>query len=795
MTPESPIAGFLLTRHCRDLSGQTQLTLWLTTPYGPTKVIINGERPLFFIAQQQLTQARQVLAAEQLPVDIKHSDFKDFDQHPHAICYFPTLDAFYRAQSLLKQHGIVVHEGDIRLPERFFMERFIRGSLWIAGSPQWQGDHWLVEQPKIKPSHFRPQLTALSLDIECSPRGELYSIGLYYCGPTGELTGCVLMLAEQPVAPPAHHHFAIETYASEQALLTAFGSALAAIDPDVIIGWNVVNFDFRLLFKRAERHHVKTTWGRGRSRAFWHQHQKSNVGKAVLPGRVVIDGIEALKTATYSFSSYTLEHVAQTLLGRGKLTTDAEHRVAQIEHDFHHDKRALAQYNLADCQLVWDIFSATQLLDFLCLRSQLTGHELDRSGGSVAAFTNVYLPHLHRAHYVAPNLPDEGGLASPGGYVMDSKPGLYRNVLVLDFKSLYPSIIRTFCIDPMGMIEGLLAPEHAIPGFAGAVFSREQHFLPAIIDALWQQRDEAKRHNDAPRSQAIKILMNSFYGVLGSGGCRFYDPRLASSITLRGQRIMQQTAAWISEQGWQVIYGDTDSTFVWIGNDVSPDDANQIGQQLATEINRRWRAYLQQQWQLTSQLEIEFETHYLRFFMPRIRGADAGSKKRYAGLKRHDDGTEMIFKGLENVRSDWTALARQFQAELYQQIFADQDPTTLVKHYVDGTLAGDFDELLIYRKRLRRPLDEYQKNIPPHVRAARLADEQQRQQGAPRRYQHGGWIHYLITTHGPEPVDYQHHPIERQHYIDKQLRPIAEGILPAIGLDFEQLISDQLGLF
>ena len=93
-----------------------------------------------------------------------------------------------------------------------------------------------------------------------------------------------------------------------------------------------------------------------------------------------------------------------------------------------------------------------------------------------------------------------------------------------------PAIIRTFKIDPLGLVQGLANPDNAIEGFKGAQFDREQHFLPDIITSLWQQRDRAKRDGDAARSQAIKILMNSFYGVLGSGGCRFYDTRLAALL-------------------------------------------------------------------------------------------------------------------------------------------------------------------------------------------------------------------------------------------------------------------------
>ena len=176
------------------------------------------------------------------------------------------------------------------------------------------------------------------------------------------------------------------------------------------------------------------------------------------------------------------------MLGRGKkVEDDVDDRLNEIRHNFAHDKLKLAAYNLEDCKLVEEIFEHTKILDFLILRSQLTGLEIDRVGGMVAAFTNLYLPRLHRGGYVAPNLQGEGGLSSPGGYVMDSSPGLYRNVLVLDFKSLYPSIIRTFKIDPMGMIEGLADPDRSIEGFRGAKFHRQNHFLGDNRRLYWNR--------------------------------------------------------------------------------------------------------------------------------------------------------------------------------------------------------------------------------------------------------------------------------------------------------------------
>jgi DNA polymerase-2 len=101
----------------------------------------------------------------------------------------------------------------------------------------------------------------------------------------------------------------------------------------------------------------------------------------------------------------------------------------------------------------------------------------------------------------------------------------------------------------------------------------------------------------------------------------------------------------------------------------------------------------------------------------------------------------------------------------------------------------------VYAKRLRRKLSDYQKNIPPQVRAARLADEKNHLLGRALQYQNRGQIRYVMTLNGPEPLEYLESPIDYQHYIDKQLLPIADAILPHIGLSFEQLNDQQLGLF
>jgi DNA polymerase-2 len=782
---QTTVTGFILTTRSIERHGKTYVECWCLTENGVAKTTSEPQQGVFFILQSDHLHATQLLSENQIKSHYKPLALNTFAHQAIGGLYFDKGNGLFKAKTLLKQHGISCFEDDIRLTERYFMERFVYGSAVFSGKQVAQNPIAL-SSVQCKPCDFVPEFNLLSVDIECSEKGELFSIGF-----ASEQQQCVLMIGEKQ--PSANWIIWVK---NEKELLQQFVQQIRDFDPDIIVGWNVVNFDFRLLIKRADIHNVELLLGRDKQKILW-RDARNEVGQGFvsMPGRVVVDGIDALKTATYHFDSFSLENVAQTLLGKGKKTENLDNRLSQIEHDFVHNKVKLAEYNLQDCQLVLDIFAQTKVLDFLRLRSQLTGLELDRMGGSVAAFINLYLPKLHRAGYIAPNRPKDGGLASPGGYVMNSRPGLYKNVLVLDFKSLYPSIIRTFKIDPLGLVEGLASPGNAIEGYRGAKFSRDKHFLPDIITGLWQQRDEAKKNSDASRSQAIKILMNSFYGVLGSGGCPFYDTRLASSITMRGHDIMQTTAKWIEQAGYQVIYGDTDSTFVWLNGQYTADQANQIGLSLADEINQKWRENIQQNHQLDCDLEIEFETHFMQFLMPTIRGSELGSKKRYAGLKATTNGDELVFKGLETVRSDWTLLAKNFQTTLYQMVFAGLDVEDYLHKVIDETRTGLLDQQLIYRKRIRRRLDLYVKNVPPHVKAARLADQQNSQTNKPAQYQNKGWISYVMTINGPEPIEYLVSPIDYQHYIDKQVKPIAEGILPFIDLSFEDITSRQMGLF
>jgi len=769
-------AGFILTRHWSDTPRGIEVRYWLATDSGPRHVSVPLQQAVGFVPHRELAESRPFI--NNIPgTTLTARPLKDFHQDDISAVYCRQYRQLQQLEKQLGEQHLHLYEADIRPCERYLMERFITAAVWVQ--PQPDGHVLMKPHPD-----YRPALKIVSLDIETTEFGDLYSIGLSGCG-----ADTVFMLGPENSTPLTNPDFTLEYVPRRPDLLHRLNQWLAEHDPDMIIGWSLIQFDLRILQRHAEKYQIPLIFGRNNAPLSWREHGfKPGQFFAGAPGRLIIDGIDALKAATWQFPSFSLEAVSQALLGEGKDSDSPYDRMDEINRRFREDKPALARYNLQDCRLVTRIFEHTHLTEFLLARAAVTGLAPDRMGGSVAAFTHLYLPPMHRKGYVAPERGEKPGEPIPGGFVMDSAPGLYDSVVVLDFKSLYPSIIRTFLIDPIGMVEGLAAPEQAIPGFKGAYFSRETNCLPDIVNRIWHERDMAKLAGDKPLSQALKIIMNAFCGVLGAAGCRFYDPRLTSSVTMRGHDIMRKTRTIIESLGYRVIYGDTDSTFVWLKSAHSETDAERIGRWLVDEINQWWQTHLKNEYGLTSALEIEYETHYRRFLMPTIRGTDLGSKKRYAGLS----GDNMVFRGLETVRSDWTPLAQHFQQTLYRLIFDKMPYQQFIRDYVRDTLTGRYDDRLVYRKRLRRPLADYQRNVPPHVKAARMADEYNVRMNRPPQYQRGAGISYIITRAGPQPLEVLTAPPDYEHYINKQLMPIADAILPFLEDDFTTLLTGQL---
>ena len=779
--PSRGIEGFLLTRQWRDTPEGIELSFWAATEGRALRIRLTGQEAVcFVVAEERLADWLPAgrVRGEPLPL-------QTLDGHAVEGLYFRSQRDLVEISAQLREAGLRILESDLKPADRYLMERFIRGAFQISTPPVGRGRALEALNPQLRAASFSPSLRAVALDIETGDLdGDLYSIAV-----TGADAAAVFLVAHSSWTAAQRERLTAQTGPARISILPDERSALEALlewlaehDPDLILGWNLIEFDLALLERRCRRLGLRFTLGRGgESAAILPGTAPNQRSVARIPGRVALDGIEVLRNATWSFESYSLEAVGRELLGRGKLIEGGDQRVKEIRRLYREAPDQLAAYNVEDCRLTEAIFERAGLIDFCIARASLTGLPLDRSGGSVAAFDHLYLPRLHRAGYVAPNVGEPmEGQESPGGYVMDSKSGLYENVLVLDFKSLYPSIIRSFKIDPLGMAA---AGDDPVEGFRGARFSRERHILPTLIAELWAARDQAKASGNEPLSRAIKIIMNSFYGVLGSPGCRFFDPRLASSITLRGHEILRRSRERIEALGYAVIYGDTDSLFVLVGPGPEPAACAAIGAELTRSLNRFWSETLPREHGVESYLEIELEQHYLRFFMPTIRGSELGSKKRYAGLVRRGVELQVRFTGLESVRSDWTPLAREFQRELFRRIFLDQPFEDYVRELAAELRAGKRDHQLVYRKRLRRPLEDYQVNVPPHVQAARKAKKV------------GRYIEYVMTQYGPEPLERHPTAPDYDHYLEKQIAPAGDGILQCKGTSVQAILDNQLTLF
>ncbi|MEM9865285.1 MAG: DNA polymerase II, partial [Myxococcota bacterium] len=708
--------AFLLSRHAYDERDGLRFVYWGASDEGPVRLVFTRREAVMFIERGTPSEGGRRQALE----------LTNFAGKPVDGLYFRSRRALRWERSRIREAFGRTYEGDVKAHTRFLMERFVTGAARVRGEARARGGFVEFVDPHLKQSDYQPELSVLAFDIETDGfDGPILSIA---CAGAG---------GERAWVRRDSSGKGFTGVPDERALIHAFVEHVAQVDPDVLSGWNVVEFDLRVLERRAKELGVRLTLGRAGTRAkVLEPRSARQPAVAHLEGRVMLDGLATLRSATFSFESFRLEDVAQALLGRGKKIEHGGDPVAEIRRLFHEDPEALAAYNLEDCRLVLDVLKHADLVGFAVERQSLTGLPMGRQGGSVAAFDNLYLPRLHREGVVAPDVGDSDEVVtSPGGYVLDSQPGLYRNVLVLDFKSLYPSIIRTFAIDPLGLAFPGVDP---IPGFEGGTFSRDRHLLPAILERLWSARDDAKKRGDAARSRVLKILMNSFYGVLGTPGCRFFSPKLASSITLRGHAILMDSRRFIEERGLSVIYGDTDSLFVWVGDD--EPDASRVGRELAHALNGYWRERLDEELRIASHLEVEFETHYVRFLMPTMRGSEKGSKKRYAGLVLNGEGeAQVVVKGLEAARTDWTGLARRMQRQLLRRVFQDRPWRDWLRQLVSDVRAGRLDDELVYRRRLRRSLDDYTKNAPPHVQAARKL-------GRPVRE-----IRYVMSSRGPEP--------------------------------------------
>lgn len=783
---------FLLTSNCVDVRGFCELLFWGRGSEGPVLARIPKYRPVFFIHADVSLPAN--FEAERRRLEMHSFDGRAVDG-----LYFPSLAAYRRGRRKLAEAGIRTWESDIRPEDRFLMERFIHGSAKLRGEMLIKDRYKEFINPRFEPSEWHPRLSALSLDIETGVDSTLYSVAMDYKAELrdrgdyskhekrirvvglldtrlSKLGGRSEELQLDDKEAPARLNY----LPTETLLLEFFVEKIEELNPDLIIGWNVVGFDLAFLLERSRQLNFPLCIGRDKSAPRLIE-QTGSLPIVDLRGRLVIDGPPLLRGTSIRFSDWRLDTAAREVLGRGKSISDVG-RVTEIERRFREDKEALARYNLDDAILVTEIFEKSKALNLMINRSLITGLPPDQIHRSVAAFDRFFLPRLHRKGYVAPNRSDVRAKAtSPGAMVFSGGFGLFEEVAVLDFKSLYPSLMQTFHIDPYSLLK---AAENPLITPVNISFSGSEHILPDYIGQLMQRREAARNAKDDSLAYAIKILMNSMYGVMGAVGCRFYDIKLPTAITGIGKWVLESTAKRLRDWGYKVLYGDTDSVFVQFKED-ERIDSDAGGRDLALRVNRHFHKAIRADFGVPSFLELEFEKRYSKLFLPAMRTKDReAAVKRYAGLL--PDGS-LDIKGMEFVRSDSTPLARDFQYELFRRYFNNEALAPWIRDVVRRLRNGEFDEKLVYKRRLSRRVADY-KSPPPHVRAAKLLD--------PDGSKNIRRIEYLITPAGPVPLQLRPTKIDYNHYIEKQLRSLADDILLHNGESFDAILGGkQLRLF
>jgi DNA polymerase-2 len=715
---------------------------------GESFLTIHEFRPYFYIKKNDLNAA---LALE--PLAFKETDMKTFSGEPvvKILTQYPKEVAELKRRLLEKE--VQCYEADIRFAYRFLFDYNIRGYVTIEGDYK-KGDKVtrVYENPVITPvDPCDIPLQTVSLDIEVNETtGEVVCVTLY----TGEYYTFLLK----------KEHESAVTCTSEMELLSKVKEILLVLDPDIITGWNVVDFDLMYLYDRFKKYKIPFDLGRSESQTkFRTETSFIRASRVDIDGRMVLDGMHLLRDFFIKLDDYKLDTAGKTLVGEGKIEIEKD-----IDKIWRENPSLLVKYNQKDARLVDDIIKKKKLIELTKRMTGITGLQLDRVKAAIASLDSLYIRESEKKGVVCPSVSGRSRKRVTGGLVQEPRYGIYDYVLLFDFRSLYPSIMATFNIDPLTYTED----ETRIKAPNGACFTDEQGILPDIILQLLEKRREADIYEE---QYAIKIIMNSLFGVFGNPNCRFYNVQIANAITSFGRYFLEKTTETVEAMGYEVIYGDTDSLFV-VSKAYSVKEATEKGDAIERDINEFYDKYVNQQYNRTNYLQLEFERVYQKFLLPKQRHLKKGAKKRYAGYH----GGDIDIVGLEYVRRDWTELAKEFQYNLLEKIFSGENIEEYIRETVKKLKTGKLDHLLIYKKGVRKGLDQYTKTTPPHIKAARkMGDFSDRV------------ISYVMTKRGPEPVDNNPRRIDYDHYVEKQLKPIANSILHFYNKSFSDVITGQ----
>lgn len=557
------------------------------------------------------------------------------------------------------------------------------------------------------------------------------------------------------------HQTRIDVLPNERALLNCLIANLQRHDPDIIVGHNFLDFDLDVLLQRM-KHNKVDFWSRiGRlRRSVWPKLQSGAGGtgessyaeKQIASGRILCDTYRAAKDFINAKSN------SLTYLASNQLKIER----ADIQYDkissYFWDKDSLLEM-IQHCE--FDTYLVTQLMfkfQVIQLTKQLTnlaGNLWSRTMTGARAERNEYLllHEFHEKKFICPDKipfantsntvnnqleeldedvpqqqqakgkgPARRKAAYAGGLVLEPKKGLYdKYVLLLDFNSLYPSIIQEYniCFTTVQRTydtEGDHMPDIPKDGL-------ERGILPRLLFNLVERRKAVKALLKDPkispqqyaqydiRQKAIKLTANSMYGCLGFAHSRFYAKPIAMLITSKGREILQDTVSLAEQNKLEVIYGDTDSIMVHT-NTLDLAAVKKIGQELKKAVNEKYKL-----------LEIEMDGFFQRLLLLK--------KKKYAAIVVEEKNGKLVTfmesKGLDLVRRDWCDLSHEVSEYVLNQIFSGESREDVLDriHAYLGKVGEEVRKKLIPAEKFvinkgltKKPEDYADKESQPHVQVA-----------------------------------------------------------------------------
>jgi len=537
--------GFIIYSTYSTMEEKTTVQLFGKLENGQSFVTINTIEPYFFVRELDLKKIEKYLSKYK----VEKTDLKNFKGEKVIKISAKNQTELNKLTHMLHESAqIDTYEADIKPPIRFLMDHHIFSTLEIEGEHESSEKiDRVYREAKLSPAeNLKHKLKVISLDIETDRKfSKLICIGLL-----GENYKKTFFITDKKLEN------AVSCKNEEEALLK-FKQEILKQDPDLIIGWNIIDFDLKHLESLFQKYKIPFDIGRTNEPARLRiEASYMRSSSADIPGRQVLDGLnlisdpfiqQAPSMRNAQFESYSLEDVSQVILGKGKLIKRNEKKDAidnLYKEKTQKSHQTIADYNLNDCKLVYEILEKTKTIELAITRSELTGMQMDKIMSSITSFDSLYIREARKRGLVSPTT--RYGLKEErlkGGYVFSAKPGIFNNVLVLDFKSLYPSILCTFNIDPASHLDEKEAKKEKNPIETPnhEFFRNDEGILTHMIKRLHLAREKEKKEKNELANYAIKTIMNSFWGVLGSPNCRYFNLNMGNAITSSAKWILQTT--------------------------------------------------------------------------------------------------------------------------------------------------------------------------------------------------------------------------------------------------------------